>query len=277
MSGAYLDVFPLPRGAGGEGVGRVGGWNISSWFGGRANPFTGAPSWHGGEDIVCPADTPLYAPCSGWVSQAWDSGGGGNWTSIRTDSGLRIGLGHAHQFAPGVNGTHVEAGTLVALSDSTGASTGNHLHFALALSPGGPWADPFDALQDAAARGAFVGEDHPTPSEPMPDPGSIGPQHPPLSPKEALVTMQLWKIKGEDPIYSVDIADTLAGAKTADGQPATDQHLVGGVYVVQFESPAQFVLASGMGAAPFELDPADGDHAPLVDELRALPRVYQAA
>lgn len=271
-----IEVFPLPRGAAPDGVGRIGGWNVSSYFGGRPNPFTGVPSWHGGMDLVCPLDTPLVAVVAGRVVQGWDSSGGGNWTTLYGDDGRRYGYGHAHRYADGVNGRHVDAGTVVAFADSTGSSTGNHLHFAMSLSAGGPWADPYDDLVAAAARGAFVGE-HPTPSEPIPDPGTIGPLHPTPTPEEALAMLQFWKIKGEPALYAVGLADSLAGAHTADGQAAGPEHLVGGVYVYAFDGPPAFSLVAGIGVSAFELDPDDAGHRPLVDKLRSLPLVYQAA
>lgn len=160
-------VFPLPLGPL-VGVGTLGGWRVSSYFGGRLDPITGVPSRHGGMDLVAPTGTPIYAPAAGWCSQAWDATGGGNWTSIACADGSRWGLGHATRFEPGVNGTEVRAGQLVAYVGSTGHSTGAHLHVAYdSADPGGAYEDPYDLLAEAAAAGRFGGQ--PTPPLPPKD------------------------------------------------------------------------------------------------------------
>lgn len=270
-----IDVFPMPRGAYPDQLGVIGGWAVTSWFGGRPNPFTGAPSWHGGMDFRAPRLTPMYAVKNGTVVQAWDSSGGGWWTTLRCDDGTRYGYGHADHYVPGVNGRWVPAGTHIAYVDSSGSSTGDHLHFARALSWWGPWQDPYDELVDAARRGAFPGSRIPT-SGPLPTPDSL-PQHPGHDPLEALVIMQYWHIKGRSEFFGVDVAPSLAGAVATDGQAASPDHLVGGVFKVHIDSPQKFQLVAGAGASPAELDPATPGHQALIDELDRLPLVYQAA
>lgn len=262
-------IFPLPPGPHAPGVGVLGGWPVSSWFGGRPNPFTGRPSWHGGMDLVAPRLTPMLAVVAGRVTQGWDPSGGGWWTTLYGADGRRYGYGHADHYAPAVAGTWVNAGDVLAFVDSSGSSTGDHLHFAMALSHAGPWADPYDELQAATF----------TQQAPEPIPGPIDPPEPlhaPHSPKEALAVHQFWTIKGEPAFYVVGLADTLAGAVTPDGAPATADHLVGGLYVYVFPNPAAFTLAAGTGVAPLELDRSLAHHVPLIEELESLPVVYQA-
>jgi murein DD-endopeptidase MepM/ murein hydrolase activator NlpD len=261
-------VSPLPRGPYADGKGTMGGWPISSWFGGRPNPFTGSPSWHGGMDLVAPRGTPMIATEDGRVSQGWDSSGGGNWSTLYADSGRRWGYGHALRYEPGVNGARVRAGDVIAYVDSTGASTGDHLHIAMSPTPQGPWQDPFDLLASAVYAG-----DAQLPTIPTPDP--VAPQHPTPDPKEALVALQFWQIKDDPQFYAVGLSDSLIGAVDKAGAPAGPEHLVGGVYAYAFDNPATFALVAGAGIAPIVLDPKDTNHKPLVDALRALPLVYQ--
>jgi hypothetical protein len=154
-----LDCFPLPKGPLSDGVGRVGGWQITSYFGNRIDPLRGVPSYHGGQDIAGAgiAEKPLHAVKAGFVSQGWDPGGGGNWTTLYTNEGPRFGYGHASRFADGVNGRQVAAGTVLAYVDSTGASTGAHLHFAYGPTKTSGYGDPFDLLQEAATAGRYPG------------------------------------------------------------------------------------------------------------------------
>lgn len=169
-----IDCFPLPQGTA-TGPGTVGGWRITSYFGGRIDPITGRPGNHGGQDIAAPRGTPLYAVVGGYVAQGWDPSGGGNWTTLYGPDGTRYGYGHALRYEPGVNGRTVPAGTVIAYVDSTGASTGDHLHFAY----DGPDADtayddPFDILAQAAATGRFPGVIPPQPSPQPPEGLTMG-------------------------------------------------------------------------------------------------------
>lgn len=153
-----LTCFPLPLGpytpAHNPARNVLGGWLVTSYFGGRLDPVTGVPGTHGGMDLAGPgvAGKPIIAPVDGYVSQSWDPTGGGNWTSLITAGGYRFGFGHASSFAPGVNGRTVTAGTVLAYVGSTGHSTGAHLHYAYAAPGTVGWGDPFDTLSACSAR-----------------------------------------------------------------------------------------------------------------------------
>lgn len=156
-----LDYYPLPEGPYGYSTGRQGGWIITSYFGGRIDPLRGVPGNHGGQDIAGAGinGAPFYAVVDGYVSQGWDPGGGGNWTTLYATNGARFGYGHAQKFAPGVNGRNVAAGTLLGYVGTTGGSTGPHLHFAYdSEDAGGSYNDPYDVLQNASNARRFVGE-----------------------------------------------------------------------------------------------------------------------
>lgn len=131
-----------------------GGWQITSYFGGRVDPITGVPGSHGGQDLAyygC-RGAELYAPSAGTLSQGWDPSGGGNWSGITLDDGSYIGIGHALSFAPGNSYRRVYAGELIAFCDSTGGSTGDHVHIAYRPAGSYYYADPYDLLNDSQHR-----------------------------------------------------------------------------------------------------------------------------
>ena len=148
------DYFPMAPGPCAPAADVQGGWQITSYFGGRVDPLTGVPGSHGGQDLAyggC-GGAHIYAPSSGTLSQAWDSSGGGNWTGITLDDGSYIGIGHASEFAPGGSYRRVAAGELVAYCDSTGGSTGDHVHIAYRPAGAYSYADPYDLLEDSQHR-----------------------------------------------------------------------------------------------------------------------------
>jgi len=164
-------LYPLPPGPArplhNPAASVLGGWTITSYFGGRLDPLTGRPGNHGGMDIAGPGiyRQPFHSVLGGLVNQAWDPSGGGWWTNLWADDGSRWGYGHADAFAdpdgPGplrdLNGKWVPAGTLLGFIGSTGHSTGAHLHISWAPPPGRVYADPHDQLAAASAGGRFPG------------------------------------------------------------------------------------------------------------------------
>lgn len=165
---------PLPKGPHTKAsTGRecVGGWPITSYFGPRIDPVKGGPGNHGGQDIAGAGinGTAFYAVADGYVSQGWDPGGGGNWTTLSFPNGARVGYGHASSFAPGVNGRRVAAGTVLGYVGTTGKSTGPHLHFAYDSEDAGTaYDDPYEPLRRVADAGRFVGATTPVPDNPPP-------------------------------------------------------------------------------------------------------------
>lgn len=138
-------------------------YGYSSLFGPRVDPILGrGRGFHAGVDMPGPSGTPLIAVERGYVSQAWDPGGGGNWSGLTTKDGRYFGYGHALRFATGVNGTWVDEGTVIAYMGTTGGSTGVHLHFALRPTPGASYVDPKPYL-DSIRVGS------PTPPKPQED------------------------------------------------------------------------------------------------------------
>jgi len=106
---------------------------ISSGFGYRSDPFTGATAYHSGIDLPAPAGTPIIASASGQVAWANYSTSAGNWIGI--DHGNGVYTVYMHMSALLVSaGQNVSQGQTIGLVGTTGSSTGNHLHFSVRLN-----------------------------------------------------------------------------------------------------------------------------------------------
>ena len=103
---------------------------ITSNYGWRHDPIDGGMRHHNGVDIAVPVGTSVKAIAAGKVIQSAWRGGYGNLVSIDHGDGTVSLYGHNEQLLVRI-GEQVEAGQTVALSGSTGRSTGPHLHFEL--------------------------------------------------------------------------------------------------------------------------------------------------
>lgn len=88
---------------------------------------------HKGVDWGCPTGTTVYASCGGTVIQAAYSGGYGNVVVISHPDGRMTRYAHNSKLLVRA-GQHVEQGEPIALSGSTGRSTGPHVHFELYIN-----------------------------------------------------------------------------------------------------------------------------------------------
>jgi murein DD-endopeptidase MepM/ murein hydrolase activator NlpD len=128
--------FPMP----------VRGWK-SSDFGNRYDPYYHVWQLHAGMDIAADGGDPIYVVADGTVASAGWRGGYGNYTCVAhgTYQGQSLSTCYAHQSKILVSvGQHVSAGQLIGRVGTTGASTGNHLHFEVRLD--GTPVDPVDWL-----------------------------------------------------------------------------------------------------------------------------------
>lgn len=103
---------------------------ITSNYGWRQDPIHGDMRHHNGVDIAVPVGTRVKAIAAGTVIFSAARGGYGNLVSIDHGDGMVSHYGHNAELARNV-GDRVQAGETVALSGSTGKSTGPHLHFEL--------------------------------------------------------------------------------------------------------------------------------------------------
>jgi murein DD-endopeptidase MepM/ murein hydrolase activator NlpD len=101
---------------------------ITSTTGYRNDPFDGRLKHHNGMDIAAPSGTPVKPVASGIVVYSGWRNGYGNSVIIEHDNGMVTVYAH-HSSNQVSEGTAVDRSTVIALSGSTGRSTGPHLHF----------------------------------------------------------------------------------------------------------------------------------------------------
>jgi len=120
--------------------------SYTSNFGIRSDPFRGTAAFHPGVDIQCKTGTAVYATADGVVDKAERSGGYGNLVELDHGRGIQTRYGHLSKILV-VAGQHVKRGQLLALSGSTGRSTGPHLHYEVRID--GRAVNPVPFLQTA--------------------------------------------------------------------------------------------------------------------------------
>ena len=101
---------------------------ISSGFGYRADPFTGAGAFHAGLDFKGPYGAPIHAAAKGVVSFAGVRSGYGNCLEIDHGNGLLTRYAHMSAYRAQI-GQAVKPGDIIGAIGSSGRSTGPHLHF----------------------------------------------------------------------------------------------------------------------------------------------------
>jgi len=106
---------------------------ISSGFGFRVDPFTGAGAFHPGLDFRGPIGAPIYAAARGTVSFVGQRSGYGNCVEIDHGNGLITRYAHMSGFRTTI-GKAVQPGEVIGLIGSTGRSTGPHLHFEVRIN-----------------------------------------------------------------------------------------------------------------------------------------------
>jgi murein DD-endopeptidase MepM/ murein hydrolase activator NlpD len=101
---------------------------ISSFFGGRPDPFSGHSARHTGIDIAAPTGTPVTAVAEGMVTFAGQRSGYGDVIEIDHGNGYMTRYAHNSKLVASV-GQRVHVGDVIAKAGSTGRSTGSHVHF----------------------------------------------------------------------------------------------------------------------------------------------------
>jgi murein DD-endopeptidase MepM/ murein hydrolase activator NlpD len=114
---------------------------FTSGFGGRVHPVLGYFKMHTGVDWAAPSGTPIIAAGNGVVEKAGWAGGYGRQTVIQHANGYQTTYNHQSRIADGMEpGVQVRQGQVIGYVGSTGLSTGNHLHFEIAVN--GTKVDP---------------------------------------------------------------------------------------------------------------------------------------
>jgi murein DD-endopeptidase MepM/ murein hydrolase activator NlpD len=103
------------------------GW-LSASFGNRADPFTGATTFHPALDISADRGQPIYATAAGTVQSASYSGAYGNLVEIAHGFGLTTRYGHMSRMAVRTGST-VKRGDVIGYVGATGRATGAHVHY----------------------------------------------------------------------------------------------------------------------------------------------------
>ena len=116
----------------------VQGW-VTSGFGYRRDPFTGAQSLHPGLDIVAPTGTPVAATAAGHVIYAGWKSGWGRCVEIDHGGGIRTFYAHCRSLKVSA-GDNVFRGDIIAAVGNSGRSTGTHLHYGVLAN--GNWVNP---------------------------------------------------------------------------------------------------------------------------------------
>ncbi len=116
---------------------------ISSDFGYRTAPTTGASTFHSGLDMAAPSGSAILSAADGDVVAASYSSSMGNYVMIDHGDGLYTIYMHASSLLVS-KGQVVSKGQQIARVGSTGISTGPHLHFSVRLN--GSYVNPWNYL-----------------------------------------------------------------------------------------------------------------------------------
>ena len=136
---------------------KEGEYSVTSPFGPRISPITGAPEIHTGVDMAGDAGTPIYAVADGVVLSITWGGAGNNGIVIEHHvNGQVFTSRYLHSYADQIMvkpGDEVKAGQQIASVGSSGMSTGPHLHFEMHHGAGidTDASEPLGFLEDLGA------------------------------------------------------------------------------------------------------------------------------
>lgn len=144
---AYMATYVPPTTEGGSGgsggsggTSGGGGWvrpcsytSITSPFGYRESPTTGASTYHQGVDLDTGTGWSVVAARAGVVIAASYSSSAGYYVQIDHQDGFRSIYMHLSSIGASV-GQIVSAGTYIGATGATGIATGDHLHFGISLN-----------------------------------------------------------------------------------------------------------------------------------------------
>jgi murein DD-endopeptidase MepM/ murein hydrolase activator NlpD len=126
----------LPQAALADRIYPIDNGTVSSGVGWRLDPFgSGRMVYHNGYDIPAPVGTPVYATQKGTIYFAGPWKGYGNLVVVEHGGGYVTMYGHNSEILVKA-GDKVDPKTVIALSGSTGRSTGPHVHYEIRQIPG---------------------------------------------------------------------------------------------------------------------------------------------
>lgn len=109
--------------------------SITSPFGYRESPTTGASTYHQGVDLDADTGTPVVATRAGVVTVAGFANAAGNYVKIDHRDGFSSIYMHLDSYCVS-SGQMVSQGQQIGKVGNTGISTGDHLHFGIAYNGG---------------------------------------------------------------------------------------------------------------------------------------------
>jgi murein DD-endopeptidase MepM/ murein hydrolase activator NlpD len=116
------------------------GYWLSSGFGWRRSPFTGAKEFHNGLDICGRKGTPIIAPADGVVYRKGKHRYLGKYIRIKHGRGVNTTYGHLAGYNV-EKGQKVKRGEVIAFMGNSGRSTGTHLHYSVRVKK--KYVNPF--------------------------------------------------------------------------------------------------------------------------------------
>jgi hypothetical protein len=115
--------------------------NKNSPYGWRIHPITGKKKFHQGVDVA--GSFPVHSAGDGIIDHVgWSPSGGGHTVRIKHASDLYTVYYHGAHATEWEKGQRINKGDFIYQSGTTGASTGNHLHFEVRKSS--RWGDTMD-------------------------------------------------------------------------------------------------------------------------------------
>ena len=126
---------------------------VSSYYGYRINPVTGAEQLHRGVDIAVPTGTGVLAAMDGTVTTAAYDSYYGNYIAIEDSNGYCTKYAHLNTLGVGA-GQSVKHGDTIGTTGNTGSSTGSHLHIECLYN--GEYYNPLFYFE--AGEGTLYGE-----------------------------------------------------------------------------------------------------------------------
>ena len=105
-------------------------YRLSSGFGYRSDPFTGASKRHTGMDFACKPGNPIYATGDGVVVKVATDRKTGYGFHVEIDHGFGYRTRYAHMSRIDVSvGQQLRRGDCIGTTGNTGRSSGPHLHY----------------------------------------------------------------------------------------------------------------------------------------------------
>ena len=110
---------------------------ISSPFGKRKATGSSPEEFHNGVDLAVPIGTPIKASANGEILHVYKNERGGLQLTAKLENGFIVGYAHLSKTIF-KDGEKFSKGDILALSGTSGHSTGPHLHFTLKDAKGTP-------------------------------------------------------------------------------------------------------------------------------------------